>query len=188
MQCIRSTALPVIEARPSRPFLLELLLTVTHLGAIMSKPDSRSKIDLLLAKADKLQATLSTIKTFIDTKINPGRRSARSVGRGKERNEDHNELPVWAKNLTDLLNTVREEAQAIQSDAQAIAAQSYDASDTSSEVADASANGQDGNPAMNLTLQPNPQSESHTDSADGDATTSGEQEHAPLHRDPEQDD
>ncbi|KAL6409092.1 hypothetical protein AUP68_05461 [Ilyonectria robusta] len=139
----------------------------------MYKPDSRSKIDLLLAKADKLQATLSTIETFIHTKINPGRRSARSVGRGKERNEDQNEPPAWAKSLTELLNTVREETRAFQSDAQAIAAQSYDASDTSSEVADASANG---NPALNLTLQPDPQSESHTDSQDGDTATSGEQE------------
>ncbi|KAH7000869.1 hypothetical protein EDB80DRAFT_721099 [Ilyonectria destructans] len=150
----------------------------------MFKPDSRSKIDLLLAKADKLQATLSTIETFIETKINPGRRSARSVGRGK-RNEDQNEPPAWAKSLTDLLNTVREEAQAIQSDAQAIAAQSHDASGTSSEVADASANG---NPALNLTLPPDPQSESHTDSEDGDATTSSEQEQAPRHCDPEPDD
>ncbi|KAH7019694.1 hypothetical protein EDB80DRAFT_676668 [Ilyonectria destructans] len=101
----------------------------------MSRPDSpHSKIDLLLPKADKLQPTLSEIETFIDIKINPERRSTRSVFRDP----------------TDLLNTVREEAQAIQFDAQAIVAQSHDASDTRSELVDASANEQDGNPSINL--------------------------------------
>ncbi|KAK7403718.1 hypothetical protein QQX98_010521 [Neonectria punicea] len=124
----------------------------------MSEPESPpSKIDLLLAKADEIQAALSTIESAIDTKLN----SAIQSSRRNEENDD-GQPPAWAKRIINLLNRVREGAQCFRAELQVITSQSdHDSNTRSNSVS----NNQGSCQAKNVTPRVDSQPESRTEPA-----------------------
>lgn len=124
----------------------------------MSEPEPPpSKIDLLLAKTDEIQAALSTIERAIDTELNSVIQSTR-----RDEQNDVDESPAWAKYIINLLNGVREGAQGFWAELQVITAQSNHASNTRSKPV---SNKQDSNLAKIVTPQADSQPESRTEPA-----------------------
>ncbi|KAM5348932.1 hypothetical protein ACJ41O_008755 [Fusarium nematophilum] len=147
----------------------------------MSERDSQpSKIDLLLMKADNIEARLSEIEKLFEATISQVAPHTRSTRPRKEQGQDLNEQPTWVKDLRGLLDGLKVEIQAIRSDAKASKADDP-SSDKAPELADASANGQDGSPAMDSPVQIG------LGNRDGNASVPGDREHGSQLRDPERD-
>ncbi|KAH7157827.1 hypothetical protein B0J13DRAFT_617886 [Dactylonectria estremocensis] len=156
----------------------------------MSEPDCPDfKLNLLLAKADGLEAKLLQLQTTIYGRICPERRPTRSAARGRDRGHQQDEQPAWARDLADLLIAFGEEVQAelrmIRSEAIAANARKSAMSKRKTVLTHVPANQHDGNTAMDVNLQADGQSSSSS-SRDGAAATSSEEERVTREGDPEE--
>ncbi|CAG9986374.1 unnamed protein product [Clonostachys byssicola] len=79
-------------------------------------------LTVLLEHASRIEKTLDAVQEYVQSKSSQ-RQSRRVVSRSRHSGRtEHTEVPPWLKDVTALLNTVRDEARSLRSETQALAA------------------------------------------------------------------